>query len=166
MSLCRVTVAAALTLVVGCAQSKPVDTAADVAALKAMQDRELAVLSSGNLDTIMTAYTSDLYMMAPGEPAVVGSDAVRKWVGAMLADNTVTGKYTSADVEVSGDLGVVRYAGDLVVTPKKKGGQPMTEHIKGLHVFKRQADGSWKIAQDVWNTDAPPPAPPPAPTKR
>jgi ketosteroid isomerase-like protein len=25
--------------------------------------------------------------------------------------------------------------------------------IKGIHVYKRQADGSWQMAQDVWNSD-------------
>ena len=41
-------------------------------------------------------------------------------------------------------------------TPRK-GGKPMTETIKGIHIYKRQSDGTWKIAQDVWNTDPPPP---------
>jgi ketosteroid isomerase-like protein len=33
----------------------------------------------------------------------------------------------------------------------------VTETIKGVYVLHRQADGSWKIAMDVWNADAPPP---------
>jgi ketosteroid isomerase-like protein len=39
----------------------------------------------------------------------------------------------------------------------------MTEQLKGVHVMRKGADGSWKIAVDVWNTDAPTPPPPPAP---
>jgi ketosteroid isomerase-like protein len=57
-------------------------------------------------------------------------------------------------VQVVGDVGIVHYTGEMTATPKK-GGKPATEIIKGLHIYKRQADGSWKIAQDVWNTDAP-----------
>jgi ketosteroid isomerase-like protein len=45
------------------------------------------------------------------------------------------------------------------VTPKAAGAKPTTETIKGLHVLRRQTDGSWKIIQDIWNNDAPPPAP-------
>ena len=157
-----VAVAASLVALIACAQSRPNDTAADVAALKALQDRELAVIASANIDTIMSIYTSDLVMMAPDEPMVSGADAVRKWISTMLAENTMAGKYTSANVDVSGDLGVVRYTGELTVTPKK-GGAPMTEHIQGIHVMKRQADGSWKIAQDVWNSDSPPPPTPATP---
>jgi hypothetical protein len=41
----------------------------------------------------------------------------------------------------------------------------VTERIKGIHVMKRQPDGTWKIAQDVWNSDAPPTPPPVPPAK-
>jgi uncharacterized protein (TIGR02246 family) len=130
------------------------DNSADIAALKAMQDREFAALQGGNLDTMVSLYTSDVMMMAPGMPAVSGSDALRKFLEAFLKESSVTGKYTSADVQVVGDVGIVHYTGEMTATPKK-GGKPATEIIKGLHIYKRQADGSWKIAQDVWNTDAP-----------
>ncbi|MFI5311976.1 MAG: hypothetical protein ACHQQ3_12125 [Gemmatimonadales bacterium] len=55
---------------------------------------------------------------------------------------------------------MARYAGELTLTPKAKGGKPMTQVIKGIHIFKRQADGKWLISQDVWNSDAPAPPPP------
>ena len=37
-----------------------------------------------------------------------------------------------------------------------------------IHLLKRQPDGTWKIAQDVWNSDAPAVAPmlPPAKNKK
>ncbi|MCH7490100.1 MAG: hypothetical protein IID05_05335 [Gemmatimonadetes bacterium] len=37
------------------------------------------------------------------------------------------------------------------------GGDPMLDVGKGFHVYRRQRDGSWKIAQDIWNSDNPPP---------
>ena len=58
---------------------------------------------------------------------------------------------------VSGDLAVHRFTGELTLTPKA-GGDAVTEAIKGLHVLRKQADGTWKITQDVWNTDRPAPA--------
>jgi ketosteroid isomerase-like protein len=33
----------------------------------------------------------------------------------------------------------------------------MPEALKGIHIYRRQADGSWKITHDAWNFDAPPP---------
>lgn len=155
---------AALSAVVACAPKEAappaaVDTSADVAAVKAAQDRELVAVSSGNTDTVLSVFASDAVFMPPGEPALVGSAAMRPWVDGMNKAVTMSGKYTTADVQVVGDVAIVHYTGALTVTPKAKGAKPMTETIKGIHIFKRQADGSWKIAQDVWNTDAPTPAP-------
>jgi len=85
----------------------------------------------------------------------------------MFAQASLSGRYTSSDVTISGDLAVVRYTAELTMTPKA-GGSPATERIKGIHVMKRQSDGTWKIAQDVWNSDAPAVAPtlPPAKKKK
>lgn len=151
--------AATTVAIAACApKATSVDTSADIAALKKMQERELAAVFSGNVDTALTVYTSDVAMMPPGEPAVNGTEGVRKWLEGFYKDNSASGKYTSADVQVAGDWAVVRYTGELTATPKK-GGKPMTETIKGVHIYRRQPDGGWKISQDVWNSDA---APPPA----
>jgi uncharacterized protein (TIGR02246 family) len=136
------------------------DNSAVVAAVRAAQDRELAAVSSGNIDSALSVYAPDVMMMPPGEPAMNGHEALRKWLDAMYKDYSFSGKYTSSDVQVSGDLAVAHYVGEMTMTPKK-GGAPMTEKLKGVHVYKRQPDGTWKVAQDVWNSDAPA-APPPA----
>jgi ketosteroid isomerase-like protein len=36
----------------------------------------------------------------------------------------------------------------------------VTDHGKYVAVWKKQADGNWKVAVDIWNTDLPLPAPP------
>jgi ketosteroid isomerase-like protein len=61
-------------------------------------------------------------------------------------------------VTVAGDWAIQRYAYQLTLTPKA-GGQSMEERGKGIHIFRRQPDGSWLIVQDIWNSDAPPAAP-------
>lgn len=147
------------------AQAGQANTENDVAAINAAQDRELAMAATGNADSMATVVTSDVEVMPPNEPAVHGLDAVKKWAETMFSEASVSGRYTSSDVTVSGDLAVARFTGELTITPKA-GGAPVTERIKGIHVMKRQPDGSWKIAQDVWNADAPVAAPlPPAKSK-
>ena len=136
------------------AQAGQANTENDVAAINAAQDRELAMAATGNADSMATVVTSDAELMPPNEPAVHGLDAVKKWAETMFSQASVSGRYTSSDVTVSGDLAVARFTGELTITPKA-GGAPVTERIKGIHVMRRQPDGSWKIAQDVWNSDAP-----------
>jgi uncharacterized protein (TIGR02246 family) len=152
-------------LIVGCSPPAAQDnTEADVAAINAVRDREITLVVAGNIDSLVALYTPDVAMMPPNEPAVNGQDALRTWTEAMVSQATVSGRYTSSEVTVSGDWAVDRYAGVLTATPKA-GGAPMEEQIKGVHIMKRGTDGVWRIAQDVWNTDAPPP-PPPAPAKQ
>jgi ketosteroid isomerase-like protein len=106
-------------------------------------------------------YASNIAMMPPNEPALNGLDELRTWWTAMASQISMTGRYTSSEVTVSGDWAVDRYTAELTMTPKA-GGAPMTEVIKGIHVLQKGADGSWRIVQDVWNSDTAAPATPPA----
>ena len=144
-------------------QTGEVSTEKDVAAINAVQDREIASVATANPDSLITTFASDVDFMPPDEPAVRGHDGLRKWAETMFSQGTMSGRYLSSNVTVSGDLAVARYVGELTMK-MKAGGAPVTERLKGIHVMKRQPDGSWKIVQDVWNSDAPP-APPSTPAK-
>lgn len=157
-------VAGLLLAVMSCAKAPETpahDPAADKAAVDAVRNHEQAALNAGNIDSVLLVYADDVEMMAPGAPAARGVAAVRELSNAMLADATPSVNYTSSSVEIAGDIAIDRYTGTFTLTPKS-GGAATIETIKGLHVLRRQADGSWKIIQDVWNADAPaaPPAPP------
>jgi hypothetical protein len=73
---------------------------------------------------------------------------------AVVNQATVNGRYTDAKITVNGDWAIERYTGVLRVTPKT-GGAATEDVIKGIHIYHRQPDGSWRMVQDVWNHDAP-----------
>lgn len=142
------------------------DTQADVGAIVAVREREAALLATGNMDSLLQqVYSEDVTFHPPNEPAVHGRDAAKTWGDAMFAQFTMTARYTGSETAVSGDMAVDPYTATLTITPKA-GGAPMEEQIKGIHVLRRQADGTWRIVYDGWNTNAPAPPPPPAATKR
>ena len=147
-------------LIAGCAQPspQPADTSADVAAINAVRDHEAALAGLGNADSMMAVYSADVVMMPPGEPIVEGIEAAKRWAEATFAGASLTVNYISSQVTVSGDWAVDRYTGSLTITPKA-GAAAMNEEIKGVHIMRKEADGSWKIAIDVWNPNTPP-APP------
>lgn len=133
----------------------PMDTAADEAAVNAVREAEVAAIASG--DASGAYLSADAVMMPPGEPAVVGIEAIRAWAGEFLGMfESVEPSYTESEITVSGDWAVERYAGTITMTPGG-GGEAMTEAMKGIHVYRREPDGSWKMVYDVWNTDTPPP---------
>jgi ketosteroid isomerase-like protein len=57
-----------------------------------------------------------------------------------------------------GDLGYVRGTFHATVQPRA-GGPAMTDANKFILIWRRQPDGSWKIARDIWSSNAPPPPP-------
>jgi len=62
-----------------CAKPAPqVDTQADVAAINAVRQREIALAGTGNVNSLLTVFTSDVEFMPPGETAVKGLDGLRK----------------------------------------------------------------------------------------
>jgi uncharacterized protein (TIGR02246 family) len=154
------TLAAALWGAVACSPATPsIDTAADTRAINAVRDREIAAFSAGAVDSHLVVLTGDAVLMPPNEPAVAGTDAIRTWAQNVATQFAVSGQYTDSQIRVMGDWAIERYTGLLTVTPKA-GGPAVEERLKGIHVYQRQSDGSWRIAQDIWNTDAPPPSQP------
>jgi ketosteroid isomerase-like protein len=129
------------------------DAAADKLAIDALRNREMSAMNSGVTDSIVTVYADDIVLMPNHDAAVTGIAAVRAWYDTSFSHVTLTGRRTSSSAELSGDLAVDHFTGDLTVTFKAPGAKPMTEGMKGIHVYRRQADGSWKITKVIWNGD-------------
>src|SRR6478672_7794558 len=99
-------------------QAGQANTEKDVAAINAVQDREVAMVATSSGDSLVTIVTSDAAYMPPDEPAVHGSDAVKKWAETAFSQVSMAGRYTSSDVTVAGDLAIARYTAELTITPK------------------------------------------------
>ncbi len=150
ISLLVATVAAA-----ACApQSEPPqhDLAADLAAVNAVREQEVAAMAAG--ESSATYFAADAVMMPPNEPAVRGLDAIDAWSAAMGTQVGVAIEYTESEITVAGDWAIERYAAAVTLTPVD-GGDPVDDVVKGLHVYRREADGSWKMVYDMWNSDEP-----------
>ncbi len=130
------------------------EIAAAIAAVRAVRDMEVAAVNTGNVDVSYLA--ADAVMMLPNEPALSGSAAIGEWISAFLSQFTASLSYTSSEVTISGDWAIERYTGTLTITPIG-GGDPIEEPLKGIHVYRRGDDGSWKLLYDVWNSDTPAP---------
>jgi len=57
------------------------------------------------------------------------------------------------DIQVSGDWAFLRLSFTDSITPKA-GGETTANVGKWVLIFERQADGSWRIATEIWNSDA------------
>lgn len=97
-------------------------------------------------------YAPDGMAMMANTPASKGRDAIREHAAGMFAGVDLTDvKFTTEDVDVSGDMAVETGSYAMTVTPK--GAKPMADKGKYITVWKRQADGTWKIYRDIANSD-------------
>lgn len=108
-------------------------------------------------------FASDASMYPPGMPIARGSDAIRKAAGEMFAmpGFSIQWSATKAAVGSGGDLGYT--SGTYTMSVNDPTGKPMTENGKYVTVWKK-VDGQWKVVEDIFNGDTPPPAPAAAPS--
>jgi uncharacterized protein (TIGR02246 family) len=150
-------VAVLLSIAVACAPAdNAANTEADVEAIRAVIAQELAAVRNMDMDSFTAIWTDDVMIVPPNEPAVSG-DAAFQWAqGFASAFSGGEAAYSDEEIVVAGDWAYHSYAMDMTLTPAG-GGDPMVEQGRGIHIFRRGADGSWKLAHDVWNGNAPPP---------
>ena len=114
----------------------------------------VAAINSNNVDTLMDMLTDDIVYQAPGAPEVVGKKAVRQWVADYFGAYHTEWQKTSIGFTVNGDWAFERYTYVSSDTDKKTGA--VTADIgKGINVYRRGADGKWRVAIDGWSSDKP-----------
>ena len=125
---------------------------ADEAAIKGVQLREAQAIKEKDAAGLLALFESDLVVMPPNEPPIVGKAALRSWFLRVTDQFSIDLDFSVEEVRVTGDWAFERFSFRRTTTPTG-GGDPTTARGKGIHVFRRQSDGSWKIARDIWNSD-------------
>ncbi len=129
-------------------------TAADAAAIRGLIGKFHDAFEAGDVDSMMAVYTADALVVPPGGAVQVGSAAIRASFQQAFAQYTFASEHAIEEVEVLGDWGFVRWTSHNTATPKD-GGDPTPMTSRGISIARRQEDGGWKIARDIWNHDAP-----------
>jgi ketosteroid isomerase-like protein len=125
---------------------------ADVKALRAGVDSIEAQILSHRDSAAAAHYTENAVFMVPNLPTLEGRAAIRAWFagGPPLASFTLTPK----EIDGVGDLAYVRGTWTLAIAAAGK--TPATlDHGKFLEVRRKQANGSWLIVADIFNSDVP-----------
>ncbi len=152
-----------LLLTLGCTEAvetsgKDTDLEAE-RALLLETDRRLAETYSTSetpLDTIFASFTDDARVLAPDIPMAEGWEASRAVFAKLEALPGYSLKYSPviADVGGAADLGYT--IGTYHMKLPDSDGSIVEISGKYLSLWKRQPDGKWKIAVDMFNADGPP----------
>jgi uncharacterized protein (TIGR02246 family) len=134
--------------------AQPPDTkAADQAAIRAASTAWSQASAAKDVDKSISFYTEDVVMMPPKAAVVNGKEAARQGWTQMLAlpGSGLTFQTTAVEVARSGDLAYETGTYDFLITDKK--GNATDEKGKYVVVWKKQGNGSWKAAVDIYNPD-------------
>ncbi|MBI1967147.1 MAG: DUF4440 domain-containing protein [Gemmatimonadetes bacterium] len=138
-------------------QPPPVDLEAARASLRTADSGYSQTASGKNLEAFVALYEPSATMYPPAEALAQGTEAIRAFAGAFLKDPAFAVRFTPVAVEVAanGDMGYTLNTVDITVTGPD--GKPATERIRDFHLWRKQADGRWKVVVDIWNAEPPPP---------
>ncbi len=130
--------------------------AEDLAAVKQLAKDYRAAWLTDDPEALLALYADDAVLMLTNEPPLIGKEALRTLYQYVFENYTSTGSGKQLEVEVGGDLGYIWSTYTATSTPKA-GGEPIKDRGNSVFIVRRQRDGSWKVARDIWNSDNPPP---------
>lgn len=115
----------------------------------------LAAAGSRDVDSTLSFWTDDARLMSPGEPPVVGRDAIRRMLtdGFAIPEFTASWHTTEVVVAPKGDM-AYSHGTNQFTMPNQSGGID-TLRGQGVVVWRKGDDGRWRSAVDAWTPQAP-----------
>ncbi len=107
--------------------------------------------NNGDGAAVAVLYTDDAALLPPGEARVNGRAAIQAyWQGAVDAGLTDIA-LQAVEVEEDGDM-AYEVGGFSLAAPGENGAK-VTVTGKYIIVWKKGADGAWRLHRDIWNAN-------------
>jgi ketosteroid isomerase-like protein len=143
-------------VVIACQPKRPAAFSdADKAAIKKTADQALAMLSAPTKDWaafVKLFYTEDAITLPPNAPAVKGQEAIIAFVQKLFPP---VFDYNQELLEIEGFANLAYDLETWSMTTAPPGGQAFTDTGKLIWIWRKQADGSWKVWREMWSSDLP-----------
>ena len=137
------------------AAAAPVDEAAIRQEIESTNARGAAAINAGDVPGWLSVYADDAVVMWPNGPATRGKAATEAAAKALLAGAALSNvAFTTEALTVFGNDALETGTYVMTITPKA-GGSAINDKGKYMTHWKKQADGTWKIARDINNSDIP-----------
>jgi len=103
---------------------------------------------AGDLDGLMTLYMDDVVVALHGQPALFGKDAVREYFSTRIGKSEAKFELEYEVSEIHGEIAylISKY---WLRAVNKESGYVYKEAGRSMLVYKKAADGKWKIAADI-----------------
>jgi ketosteroid isomerase-like protein len=125
-------------------------------ALLAADAAWMKVYAAKDLEKSVAFFDNEGSMLPSNAPIATGKDALTKLIGSAFAtpDYTLSWHANKVGVARSGELGYTSGTYDFSI--KDASGKTISDKGKYLTVWKKEADGAWKVLFDTYNSDLPP----------
>ena len=119
------------------------------------RDAEWAATASDghDIERILSYWTEDAVVLPPGLPPIVGKPALRQYVLASLQIPGFRISWTSTEVTFSPDRNLAYLFSHNAVTMNGPDGTPATTKGRAVTIWRRESDGEWRCAVDIWNAE-------------
>ena len=114
----------------------------------------LAAVNASDVAAVMSLWSDDGVLMPPHHPSVHGRAQIERYFSELFQRSRFNFSFTSSRIDVSGDAAFERVQYEASAWPAQ-GGPEIQDAGKGLHVYRRDSNGSWKLVADIWNGDKP-----------
>jgi uncharacterized protein (TIGR02246 family) len=104
---------------------------------------------AANWDAVAACYAEDAVLMPPNLPEVAGRKAIRAFFDGFPPVKDLAGAAT--EIDGRGDLAFVRGSYTMTILPP--GAAAIRDSGKFLEIRRRQADGRWLIAVDMFSSN-------------
>ena len=130
---------------------------ADIEAIRQADLAWVQAQADDGLEGTMSFYLDDGIMLPPGSPMAIGKPAIREASAALgigAPGSSATWQPTKIEVARSGEIGyaIGTFEGSFL----DDAGNAVPTKGKYVEIWKKQADGSWMVAADMFSPDSPP----------
>ena len=152
---------ALIALSAGCSNPPPApppDTrAADLQAVKDVEAAWIKDMATKDADKFASYLAEDASGLYPGAGTLNGKAAIKAAFAPYFADPnfSVTWESTRAMASKGGDMVYSQGTYTMTMTNPKNKKKTITDKGKYLTIYSKQADGSWKVVADTYNSDSP-----------
>lgn len=117
--------------------------------------RYVDAVKAGDISRIEALLDDDIVSMPPNDTTLYGKEEARAWWEEYFQYFRLISLLESErDVTVVGDWAIERSAHSVTIAPRT-GGTRIRDEGRMFTIWKRQPDGSWKVAQEIWNSIKP-----------
>jgi ketosteroid isomerase-like protein len=144
--------ASIIFIVLTACNNKKADTKTESEQLMEISREWSRSAATDSMEKTLSYWAEDAVVMSPGQPPIKGKNAIREMIMSIIKipGFKISWEPLIAYVSASGDMAYMIEQNQITMNDSL--GKPI-EFNKGVTIWKKEADGSWKNVVDMWNAE-------------